>query len=64
MLADACERYTNELDTVFAAPEGRFRSSEFRVQTDALDNILNKEYQETIEFHKMPTFHALKKKGK
>ena len=62
MLADACEKYTNQLDTVFAAPEGRFRNSEFRVQTDALDNILNKEYQETIEFHKMPTFHALKKK--
>ena len=63
MLADACEKYTNQLDTVFAAPEGRFRNSEFRVQTDALDNILNKEYQETIEFHKMPTFHALKKEG-
>ena len=63
MLADACEQYTNQLDTVFAAPEGRFRNSEFRVQTDGFDNILNKEYQETIEFHKMPTFHALKKKG-
>ena len=63
MLADACEQYTNQLDTVFAAPKDRFRNSEFRVQTDALDNILNKQYQETIEFHKMPTFHAFKKKG-
>ena len=63
MLVDACEQYTNQLDTVFAAPEGRFRNSEFHIQTDVLDNILNKEYQETIEFHKMPTFHALKKKG-
>ena len=63
MLADACEKYTNQLDTVFAAPEGRFRNSEFRVQTDALDNILNKEYQGTIEFHKTPAFHAFKKKG-
>ena len=63
MLADVCERYANQLDTVFAALESRFRKSEFHVQTDALDDILNKEYQETIEFHKMPTFHAFKKKG-
>ena len=63
MLTEACRRYTDQLDTVFAAPEGRFRNSEFRVQTDGLDNILNKEYQETIEFHQMPTFHAFKKKG-
>ena len=62
MLAEACQRYTNQLDTIFAAREGRFRNSEFHVQTDALDDILNKEYQETIEFHKMPTFHYSKKK--
>ena len=62
MLADACEQYTNQLDTVFAAPKDRFRNSEFHVQTDALDDILNKEYQKTIEFHKMPTFHYFKKK--
>ena len=62
MLAEACQRYTDQLDTIFAAREGRFRNSEFHVQTDALDDILNKEYQETIEFHKMPTFHYFKKK--
>ena len=63
MLAEACKRYIDQLDTVFAAREGQFRNSEFRIQTDALNGIPDKEYQGTIEFNKMPAFHYLKKKG-
>ena len=62
MLADACDRYTDQLDRVFAAREGRFRNGEFRVRTGALNDILDKEYQGTIEFHKLPAFHYFKKK--
>ena len=63
MLAEACRRYTDQLDTVFAASEGRFRNSEFRVQTGALDNILDKESEGAEYFHKLPAFHYSKKKG-
>ena len=63
MLAEACQRYTNQLDTIFAARKGRFRNSEFRVQTVALDNILDKEYERAEAFHKLPAFRYSKKKG-
>ena len=62
MLAEACKRYTDQLDTVFAAREGQFRNSEFRIQTVALNDILDKEYEGTIEPHKLPVFHYFKKK--
>ena len=62
MLAEACQRYTDQLDTIFAAREGRFRNSEFRVQTVTLNDILDKEYEGTIEVHKLPAFHYSKKK--
>ena len=62
MLAEACKRYTDQLDTIFAAREGRFRNSEFRVQTGALNDIFDKEYEGTIEVHKLPAFHYFKKK--
>ena len=62
MLAKACQRYTDQLDTVFAAREGRFHNSEFRVQTVTLNDILDKEYEGTIEVHKLPAFHYFKKK--
>ena len=63
MLAEACKRYTDQLDTVFAAREGRFRNSEFRVQAVALNDILDEENEGTIEIHKLPAFHYFKKKG-
>ena len=62
MLAEACKRYTDQLDTVFAACKGQFRNSKFRVQTVALNDILDKEYEGTIEVHKLPDFHYFKKK--
>lgn len=32
MLAEACERYPNQLDEIFAAPEGTFHNSEFHIK--------------------------------
>ena len=43
-LAEACKRYTDQLDTVLAAAEGRFRNSEFQIQTGAID-IRKKEFK-------------------
>ena len=45
LLADACEQYADQLDRiVFAATEGRFRNSEFQIQTGAID-IRDKEFK-------------------
>ena len=41
VLTNACKRYTDQLDTVFAAREGQFRDSKFHIQTGA-PNILRK----------------------
>ncbi len=43
-LAEACKRYTGQLDTVLAAAEGRFLNSEFQIQTGAID-IRDKEFK-------------------
>ncbi len=48
MIAEACERYTNQLDSVFAAPEGQFSNAEFRIRTGAID-ILDKAFERAIE---------------
>ena len=47
MLAEACERYTNQLDRVFAAPEGQFSSSQFHIETGAID-ISDKAFNRAI----------------
>ena len=61
MLAEACKRYTDQLDTVFAAREGQFRNSEFHIQTGAID-IHDKEHQRTIILNGV-TFTYSKEKG-
>ena len=43
MLAEACESYTAQLDTVFAAPEDRFLNSEFRI-------LIGKKHLRDIEY--------------
>lgn len=45
LLAEACKRYTNQLDgMVFAATEGRFCNSEFHIEIEAID-IRDKEFK-------------------
>ena len=44
ILAEACEKYRDKLDEVFAATEGRFRDSEFYIEVEIPD-ILGIEYK-------------------
>ena len=62
MLAEACKRYTDELDTVFAAPEDQFSNSEFHIQTGAID-IRNKEVEREMEIFPDRPLTYSKKKG-
>ena len=47
ILAEACKRYTDRLDTVFAVHEGMFNKSEFHIQTGAID-IRDKEFNHEV----------------
>ena len=59
VLRDACERYTSQLETTFAAREGRFRNSEFDIQIET-PNILNIEHKGKVEIEKAPVCTYLK----
>ena len=61
-LAEACKRYTDQLDTVLAAAEGRSRNSEFHIQTEAI-NIRNKEFKREIGISLDKPLTFVKKKG-
>ena len=70
ILAEACKKYRDKLDRVFAATEGRFRNSEFYIEVEIPD-ILNMKYEREMmsthsdnwepdgEWH----FSCIKKKG-
>ena len=45
MLVDACKKYPERLDEIFAASEGSFQNSEFHLLTDRID-IRNKEFKD------------------
>ena len=60
VLSQACKRYTNQLDAIFAASEGRFHNSEFHIQTET-PNILRKKHEGKAEIEKTPIFTYLKK---
>ena len=70
ILAEACKKYNNQLDGVFAATEGRFSNSEFQIQV-GIPNILDIEYEpEMISSHgdnrksdDVWYFSCLKRKG-
>lgn len=62
LLAAACKRYTDELDGVFAATEGRFLSSGFYIQTGAID-IRNKEFKREMGVAPERLLSYAKKKG-
>lgn len=70
ILAEACKKYRDKLDEVFAATEGQFRNSEFHIEVEIPD-ILNMKYEREMmsthsdnwepdgEWH----FGCIKKKG-
>ncbi len=70
ILAEACKKYNNQLDGVFAATEGRFSNSEFQIQV-GIPDILDIEYEpEMVSTHgdnRKPDedwhFSCLKRKG-
>ena len=63
VLAEGCRQYANQLDTIFAAREGTFRKSEFRIKIGKPNEILDKEYKGPKEFNKAQAFHYFKEKG-
>ena len=63
MLAAACKKYTEQLDTIFAAPEGTFQNSEFHLATDEID-IRNKKFNSVLSSLENPAFIFSKGKGK
>lgn len=61
-LTTACREYTEQLDTVFAAPSDRFRDSEFRIQTEP-PKILDKMYESQLGLPQEGYFSYSKEKG-
>ena len=47
MFANACQNYTEQLDGIYAAPEGTFQNSEFHLSTGEID-IRDKEFNSSI----------------
>ena len=62
MLTEACERYTYQLDTVFAAPEDQFRNSEFHIKTGTID-IRDREVEREMEIFPDRPLTYSKKRG-
>ena len=48
MFAEACERYIDQLDTIFVPADDRFRNSEFHIEIGAI-NIRDKEFTHEME---------------
>ncbi len=62
MLTKACKKYTEQLDKIFAAPEGSFQNSEFHLVTDKID-IENKKFNSILTSLENPAFIFAKDKG-
>ena len=63
LLAEACKRYTDQLDSmVFAAPEGRFSNTEFHIEIGAID-IRDKELKHEMGIAQERFLSYSKEKG-
>ena len=62
MLAEACKKYTEQLDKIFAAPESTFQNSEFRLVTDKID-IRGKQFSSILTSLQNPAFIFAKGNG-
>ena len=63
LLAETCKRYTNQLDEiVFAAPEDRFRNSEFHIKIGEI-NICDKEFKRELGIAQEPVLSYSKEKS-
>ena len=61
MLTEACKKYTEQLDKIFAASEGTFQNSEFRLVTDEID-LRNKKFNSILTNLQNPAFIFAKDK--
>ena len=62
MLAEACKRYTDQLDTIFVPADDRFRNSEFHIEIGAI-NIRDKEFTHEMEIGPERFLSYSKEKG-
>ncbi len=62
VLTETCQEYSNQLDRIFAAKPGRFRNSEFQIQTEAID-IYKTELDGSIVPGQEPLLTFSKRKG-
>ncbi len=62
MLAEACQKYPERLDEIFAAPEGSFQKSEFHLLIDRVD-IREKEFNNLLGSPQYSIFTVSKRKG-
>ena len=62
MLTEACRKYTEQLHKIFAAPQGTFQNSEFRLVTDKID-IQDKKFNSILTSLQNPAFVFAKSKG-
>ena len=62
VLAEACERYTYQLDDVFSAPEGQFSDTEFHIESGAID-IRDKAVKRRIAITREQRLTYTKQKG-
>ena len=62
MLTEACQKYTQQLDKIFAASEGTFQTSKFHLITEEID-IRDKQFNSLISNLERPNFIFSKGKG-
>ena len=62
MFAEACERYIDQLDTIFVPADDRFRNSEFHIEIGAI-NIRDKEFTHEMEIGPERFLSYSKEKG-
>lgn len=62
MLTEACQKYTEQLDKIFAASEDTFQNSKFHLVTDKID-IGDKKFNNIISSLECPDFIFSKEKG-
>ena len=61
MFKEACKKYTEQLDKFFAASEGTFQDSEFRLATDEID-LQDKKFNSILTSLQNPAFTFAKSK--
>ena len=62
MLAEACKKYPEQLDKIFAAPEGTFHNSEFHIEPSTI-HLQDHGFKNETEINQEPFLIASKEEG-